>query len=83
LFRSQDETPILFLWLNVIGWQVAVEPDGEQFVGLARHCTPAGESFRIGACARTKDELAYQLFDAAMKIVETRGRRPKRPLLAA
>ena len=83
MFGSQDETPTLFLWLNLIGWQVAVEPDGEQFVGLARHCTPTGESYRVGACARTQDELAFQLFEAAMKIVEADGRRPKRPLLAA
>ena len=83
MFRSQDETPILFLWLNLLGWQVAVEPDGAQLVGLARHCTPDGASLRVGACARTRDELAFQLFEAAMKTVEARGGRPDRPLLAA
>src|SRR4051794_19889179 len=72
MFASKDETPILFSWLNLLGWQIAVERDGDQFVGVARHCTAEGEALRVGGCARRPDELAFQLFDAALKMVETR-----------
>jgi hypothetical protein len=82
MVSSRSGQSILLLWLNLLGWQVEVERDGDNVVGVARHVTPDGESVRVGGCARTRDELAFQLFQAAMKIVEA-GRRPGRPLLAA
>jgi len=80
---SQNGKSTLLVWLNLLGWQVDVERDGANLVGVARHCAGDGRTFRVGGCARTRDELAYQLFDAAMKIVEARGERLRRPLLAA
>jgi len=71
------------LWLNLLGWQVDVERDGDNLVGVARHCAEDGSTFRVGGCAPSRDELAFQLFAAAMKIVEARGQRLQRPLLAA
>jgi hypothetical protein len=80
---SETEKSILLMWLNLLGWQVDVERDGESVVGVARHCAGDGTTFRVGGCAPTRDELAFQLFDAAMKIVEARGQRLRHALLAA
>jgi hypothetical protein len=80
---SQNGRSTLLLWLNLLGWQVAVERDGDDLAGVATHCTADGSTFRIGGRAPTRDELAFQLFEAAMKIVEARGERLQRPLLAA
>src|SRR5215211_1722585 len=82
LSSSQNGRSTLLLWLNVPGWQVEVERDGEILAGVARHCTPDGSTFRVGASARTRDELALRLFEGAMKIVEARGQRHQRALLA-
>jgi hypothetical protein len=80
---SQDETSILLRWLNLLGWQVDVELDGDNLVGVARHVAGDGSTFRVGGCAATRDELAYQLFEAVMKIVDARRHRLGRPPLAA
>jgi len=77
----RNEQPILLLWLNLLGWQIEIERDGDNLVGLARHLTADGSSVRVGGCARTRDELAFQLFQAAMKIIEARSQKPR--LLAA
>jgi hypothetical protein len=79
---SRNGQPILLLWLNLLGWQIEVERDGDNLVGIARHLTADGSSVRVGGCARTRDELAFQLFQAAMKIVDA-GRQHPRPSLAA
>jgi hypothetical protein len=80
---SQNPRSILLLWLNLLGWQVEIEHDGANLVGVARHYAADGSSFRIGGCAPTREELAFQLFEAAMRIVDARGQRLRRPLLAA
>jgi hypothetical protein len=80
---SQEETSILLTWLTLLGWQVQVEPDGDDLVGVARHIAADGSTYRVGGCAATRDELAFQLFEAAMKIVDARGRDLRRPPLAA
>jgi hypothetical protein len=80
---SENEKSILLLWLNLLGWQVHVEQAGPHLVGVARHCSAEGSSFRVDATAPTQEELALKLFEAALKIVETRGRRVRRPLIAA
>ena len=80
---SENESSILLMWLSLLGWQVEVERDGDKLVGVARHVAGDGSTFRIGGCAATRDELAFQLFEAAMKIVEASGQRLRRPLLAA
>jgi N-dimethylarginine dimethylaminohydrolase len=77
----RTEQPILLLWLTLLGWQIEIERDGDNFVGVARHLTADGSSVRVGGCARTREELAYQLFEAAMKIIEACGQKPR--LLAA
>jgi hypothetical protein len=83
VINGQNGKSTLLLWLNLLGWQVSVEHDGDKLVGVARHCTADGSTFRVGGSAPTRDELAFQLFEAAMKIVEARGQRLQRPLLAA
>jgi len=80
---SQAETSILLIWLTLLGWQVQVELDGDDLVGVARHLAADGSSYRVGGCAATRDELAFQLFEAAMKIVDAHGQHVRRPSLAA
>ena len=80
---SQNGESTLLMWLTLLGWQVAVERDGDGLAGVATHCSSDGSKIRIGGRAPTRDELAFQLFEAAMKIVEARGERRRRPLLAA
>ena len=81
--ESSNGKSVLLLWLNLLGWQVDVDSDGSDLVGVARHCAADGSSFRIAARASTREELALKLFEAALKIVESHGRRVRRPLLAA
>jgi hypothetical protein len=80
---SQEETSILLIWLTLLGWQVQVEADGDDLVGVARHIAADGSTYRVGGCATTRDELAFQLFEAAMKIVDAHGRHLRRQPLAA
>jgi hypothetical protein len=78
MVSNRKEQSILLLWLNLLGWQIEVERDGDSLVAVARHLTADGTSVRVGGCARTRDELAFQLFQAAMKIVEARGAQPRK-----
>jgi hypothetical protein len=80
---GKNERSTLLVWLNLLGWQVEVGHDGDNLVGVARHFAADGSTYRVGGCAPTREELSFQLFEAAMKIVEARGQRLRRPLLAA
>jgi hypothetical protein len=80
---GKNERSTLLVWLNLLGWQVEVGRDGDNLAGIARHYAADGSTYRVGACAPTREELIFQLFEAAMKIVEARGQRLRRPLLAA
>jgi hypothetical protein len=80
---SQNGKSVLILWLNLLGWQVDLERDGDNLVGVARHCAADGSTIRVAGSAPTREELAFQLFEAALKVVEARGARVRRPLLAA
>jgi hypothetical protein len=71
----------LLLWLNLLGWQVDVRQKGDRLVGVARHVADDGSSFRVSGSATTRDELAFQLFEAVLRVIERSSRR--RPLLAA
>jgi hypothetical protein len=71
----------LLLWLNLLGWQVDVRQKGDRLVGVARHVADDGSSFRVSGSATTRDELAFQLFEAVLRVIERGSRR--RPLLAA
>jgi hypothetical protein len=79
---TENEKSILLTWLQLLGWQVDIGRDGNSIVGVARHCGADGSTYRVGGCAPTREELALQLFEAVMKIVESRRRRGN-PLLAA
>jgi hypothetical protein len=81
--NSQDGKSTLLLWLNLLGWQVEVKRVGNKLVGVARHCAADGSSFRVVGSAPTRDELAFRLFEAAMKIIESREPRRRLGLLAA
>jgi len=83
LSGSQDGQSILLQWLTLLGWQVDATRDRDRFVGVARHTAADGSSARVKASAATRDELAFRLFDAVMKIVEARRHRPEHPPLAA
>jgi hypothetical protein len=72
---------MLLLWLNLLGWQVDVRQKGDRLVGVARHVADDGSSFRVSGSATTRDELAFQLFEAVLRVIERGSRR--RPLLAA
>jgi hypothetical protein len=71
----------LLLWLNLLGWQVDVRQKGNRLVGVARHVSEDGSSFRVSGSAATRDELAYQLYDAVLQVIEVGSRR--RSLIAA
>ena len=71
----------LLLWLNLLGWQVDVRRKGAELTGVARHVAPDGSTFRVSGSAATRDALAFQLFEAALQVIEGGSRR--RPLLAA
>jgi len=80
---ADDETtkPALLLWLNLLGWQVDVRRKGDELIGVARHIAADGSTFRVSGSAATRDALAFQLFDAALQMIEGGSRR--RHLLAA
>jgi hypothetical protein len=67
---SENGKSILLLWLNMLGWQVDVRRTGDRLVGIARHVTPDGSSVRVSGSAATRDELAFRLFQAALRFVE-------------
>ncbi|MFL6069015.1 MAG: hypothetical protein ACJ74N_14925 [Gaiellaceae bacterium] len=71
----------LLLWLNLLGWQVDVKRKGDELIGVARHIAADGSTFRVSGSAATRDALAFQLFEAALQIIEGGSRR--RHLLAA
>jgi hypothetical protein len=71
----------LLLWLNLLGWQVDVRQKGDRLVGVARHVSDDGSSFRVSGSAATRDELAYQLFEAVLQVIEVGSGR--RSLIAA
>jgi hypothetical protein len=78
---SENGKSILLLWLNVLGWQVDVKEKGDELFGVARHIAADGSSFRVSGRGATRDDLAFQLFEAALRVVDGSARR--RPLLAA
>jgi len=78
---NENGKSILLLWLNLLGWQVDVRRKGEQLHGVAHHVAADGSSFRVSGRAATRDELAFKLFQAALRVVE--GTAERRPLLAA
>jgi hypothetical protein len=57
---------ILRLWLQLLGWQVETDRDGDYSVGVGTHLQADGSTLRIGGCARSEGELALQLFEQAM-----------------
>ena len=81
--RTQNGESTLLMWLTLLGWHVAVGRHGDDHAGVATHCSSDGSTISVRGRASTRDELALQLFEAAMKIVEARGERLRRPLLAA
>jgi hypothetical protein len=58
-----------------------VRRKGGELHGVARHVAPDGSSVRVGGSAATRDELAFKLFEAALRFIE--GETARRPLLAA
>jgi hypothetical protein len=78
---DDDTKSTLLLWLNLLGWQVDVRRKGDELIGVARHFAADGSSFRVSGSAETRDALAFQLFEAALQMIEGASRR--RPLLAA
>jgi len=71
---------ILLLWLTMLGWQVDVRRKGEELHGVAHHVAADGSSFRVSGRGATRDELAFRLFQAALRVIEGTQ---QRPLLAA
>lgn len=78
---NENGKSILLLWLTMLGWQVDVRRKGDQLHGVARHVAADGSSFRVSGRGTNRDELAFQLFQAVMRVVE--GGTERHPLLAA
>ena len=68
----------LLLWLNLLGWQVDVRRKGAGLIGVARHVAADGSTYRVSGNADTRDALAFQLFEAALR--GDRGRLAASPL---
>jgi hypothetical protein len=78
---TENGKSTLLLWLNMLGWRIEVRRKGEELYGVARHVAADGSSFRVSGRGATRDELAFRLFEAALRVVE--GSPHRRPLLAA
>ena len=79
--NSEIGKSILLLWITMLGWQVDVRSKGGELHGVAHHIAADGSSFRVSGRGATRDELAFRLFQAALRVVE--GSAERRPLLAA
>jgi hypothetical protein len=66
LMARQSEGDALSTWLALIGWQVEIGQDGALVVATAHHITAKGDRLSVGACAPTKSEAVWQLFEGAM-----------------
>ena len=77
-----NDGSILLGWLALLGWQIAIERDGGLFVG---HGVQIEQDtvLRIGGCARSRAELAWQLFEAGCATVSRQRRAVERSPVAA
>jgi hypothetical protein len=62
----QPEGGALTAWLALIGWQIEIDEDGVLYVAVAHHITADGERLSVGACAPSRSEAVWQIFEAAM-----------------
>lgn len=67
---AEREGSLLLRWLNLLGWQVELDWDGELICGVAATVADDGSLFRVGGCGRTVSELSLQLFEGAMRARE-------------
>ena len=74
---------ILHLWLRLLGWQVETGRDGDYAVGVGTHFQDDGSTLRVGGCARSDGELAFQLFEQAMLTYERVYHKAQRQFAAA
>jgi hypothetical protein len=72
---DENTKSTILLWLNLLGWQVDVRRKGDRLNGVARHVAGDGSAFRVSGSAATRDELALQLFEAALQVIEGGSRR--------
>jgi hypothetical protein len=80
---AQTDGSILLLWLRLIGWEVASDRDGDFAVGVASHIRADGSTLRVGGCARSDGELALQLFESAVRALDSNRHTRQRQLAAA
>ena len=80
---ARTDGEILHLWLRLLGWQVETGRDGDYTVGVGTHFQADGSTLRVGGCARSDGELAFQLFEQAMLTYERVYTKAQRQLAAA
>jgi hypothetical protein len=80
---AQKEGATLLLWLRLLGWQVTTDRDGDFTVGVASHVQADGSTLRVGGCARTDGELALQLFESAVRALDSNRHTRQQQLAAA
>ena len=76
-----EDGEILLGWLNLIGWRVEIEHEGELMVGVATHRTPVA-TLSVRGCARNQSELVGRLFEQAMRLLEPHGAGLRRHVVA-
>ncbi len=80
---AQNDGEILHLWLRLLGWQIETGRDGGYTIGVGTHFQADGGTLRVGGCARSRGDLALQLFEQAMLAYERVDDRALRQLTAA
>jgi hypothetical protein len=80
---AQKEGATLLLWLRLLGWKVTTDRDGDFTVGVASRVQADGSTLRVGGCARTDGELALQLFESAVRALDSNRHTRQQQLAAA
>jgi hypothetical protein len=68
----ESDGKLLVSWLRLLGWVVVVEEREGRWIALARHERAAGEALEVRATAPTHAELAWNLFERALRTLERR-----------
>jgi hypothetical protein len=68
---ARTDGSTLLVWLRLLGWRVATGRDGDFAVGVASQLHTDGGILRVGGCARTDGELALQLFESAVRALDS------------
>jgi hypothetical protein len=78
---AHDDRPLILSWLMLLGWQIETDCREGIWAGVARHVAEDGAELKVGGCARSHGEMAWQLFSGAVEALQRE--RGERTLAAA